>query len=243
MYRLWYVWPSFFNFRLRIYIGLALSECVCIMAGFGAYPVAFQSRPGGGPKEIVSLPLPLEKMTFDFETIHNIDAETTERCWTFREAMRSYNMCIQYWMASVVYQRFPSRKYRTLATLGVSAFWHGVHSGYYMCMMGAPLYLPIETLWDKLIRQKADGTMRKCIDVVFWVSKFFAFSYLGMAFLLMTIDKIWYYYNSVYHLGYVLWVVMYGVGVVLTKQQKAKDRKKEGAGEVKGELKTGVKQE
>lgn len=224
------MWPSFFNFRLRIYIGLALSECVCIMAGFGAYPQAFKSRPGGGPKDIVALDRPVEQSEFDFETIHNIDAETTERCWTFREAMRSYNMCIQSWMAVVVYQRFPNKRYRTLATLAVSSYWHGVHSGYYLCMMGAPLYLPIETLWDKLIRQGAKGTRRRVIDVVFWVSKFFAFSYLGMAFLLMTIDKIWFYYKSVYHLGYVLWVVMYGVGVLVAKERKRGERAAGGGG-------------
>lgn len=209
---------------MRIYIGLTLSECVCICAGFGAYPTAFRSRPGGGPKDIVALDKPVAESHFDFETIHNVDAETTERCWTFREAMRSYNMCIQYWMASVVYQRFPNKKFRTLATLGVSAFWHGIHSGYYMCMMGAPMYLPIETLWDKLIREKAQGMRRRIIDVVFWVSKFFAFSYLGMAFLLMTIDKIWYYYKSVYHIGYLIWLGMFGVGMLLLQQQK-----KEGA--------------
>lgn len=228
LYRLWYVWPSFFNFRLRIYIGLALSECVCIMAGFGAYPQQFKSRPGGGPRELVALSgEALQKAEYDFEAIHNIDAETTERCWTFKEAMRSYNMCIQSWMASVVYQRFPNKKYRTLATLAVSSYWHGVHSGYYLCMMGAPLYLPIEALWDKLIRQGAEGTQRKVIDVIFWVSKFFAFSYLSMAFVLMHMDKIWFYYNSVYHVGYILWVVMYGVGVVLTKSQKKGEKRRE----------------
>lgn len=240
------MWPSFFNFRLRIYIGLALSECVCIMAGFGAYPEAFKSRPAGGPREIVALANDKTPPVCDFETIHNIDAEMTERCWTFKEAMRSYNMCIQYWMASVVYMRFPSKKYRTLATLGVSSFWHGVHPGYYLCMMGAPLYLPIEALWDKLVRQPVveGSALRRAIDVVFWMSKFFAFSYLGMAFLLMDIDKIWFYYQSVYHVGYILWVAMYGVGVVLTKQQRGKERRREkDGGNGNGAQKTSVKQE
>lgn len=231
---------------MRIYIGLSLSECVCIMAGFGAYPTSFRSRPAGGPREVVHLePFAVAKANFDFETIHNIDAETTEKCWTFREAMRSYNMCVQYWMATVVYQRFPNKKFRTLATLGVSSFWHGIYPGYYLCMMGAPLYLPIETLWDKLIREKAEGVKRQVIDGVFWVSKFFAFSYLGMAFLLMTIDKIWFYYQSVYHIGYILWIAMYVGGLMLMKQMKKSGRKaerdgveeKSGRGEIKVESK------
>lgn len=49
---------------------------------------------------------------YDFETIHNIDAYTTDTCWTFREAMKSWNMCVQYWLAINVYKRFPSKNFR-----------------------------------------------------------------------------------------------------------------------------------
>lgn len=45
----------------------------------------------------------------------------------------------------------------------------------------------------------------------------------------MTIDKIWFYYNSVYHLGYVLWAVMYVSALVLGNMQKA-GRKREKVG-------------
>lgn len=56
VYRLLYVWPTFFIFRMRIYIGITLSECVCTMAGFGAYPKQSEAIPGGGPsKEYLSL--------------------------------------------------------------------------------------------------------------------------------------------------------------------------------------------
>lgn len=35
---------------MRIYIGITLSECVCTMAGFGAYPVGSDTACGCGPK-------------------------------------------------------------------------------------------------------------------------------------------------------------------------------------------------
>lgn len=38
LYRLSYVWPTFFIFRMRIYSGMILSECICTLSGFGAYP-------------------------------------------------------------------------------------------------------------------------------------------------------------------------------------------------------------
>lgn len=234
LYRLWYVWPTFFIFRMRIYIGITLSECVCTMAGFGAYPTVAQSTAGGGPRDgayyrTATDQLETSTATYDFETIHNVDAVTTDTCWTFREAMKSWNMCVQYWLAVNVYKRFPSKAYRVPVTLLVSAVWHGVYSGYYFCILGVPFYLPIEDIWNKLLRSKLDegkqatttaALRRHCINVLFWVSKFFAFSYMGIAFLLLTLDKIWFYYSSVYHLGYVYFAVMYVTGRVLLARQR-----------------------
>lgn len=196
------------------------------MAGFGAYPKEAGSRPGGGPsKEYLHYSQAPEKLEYDFETIHNIDPYKTDTCWTFREAMKCWNMCIQYWLAMNVYKRFPNKKFRTLATLAVSAYWHGIYSGYYLCMLGSPFYLPIEDLYNKLYRDEATGVGRRVFDVLCWISKFYAFSYMGIAFMLMTMEKSWYYYSSVYHLGYVLWAVMYAVGVMLMKQKKAKSKR------------------
>lgn len=241
LYRMWYVWPTFFIFRMRIYIGITLSECVCTMAGFGAYPTVAKSTAGGGPSvvgyrynELMGGGAHADgDGHYDYETIHNVDAYTTDTCWTFREAMKSWNMCVQYWLAVNVYKRFPSKAYRTPVTLLVSAVWHGVYSGYYFCILGAPVYLPIEDIWQRLLRNKADDAketnatwQRTAINVLFWVSKFFAFSYMGIAFLLLTLDKIWFYYSSVWHLGYVYFAVMYVVGRILLQQQKREHKRK-----------------
>lgn len=88
-----------------------------------------------------------------------------------------------------------TKYFRTHATLLVSALWHGVYPGYYFCILGAPFYLPIEDIYNKLFRKSAEGLTLQCINVVFWISKFFAFSYLGIAFQLLTIDRIWFYYK------------------------------------------------
>lgn len=54
-YRVFYMWPVFTTFRMRIYIGLLLSECACTMAGLGAYPVETKPRPGMGPSTNLEL--------------------------------------------------------------------------------------------------------------------------------------------------------------------------------------------
>lgn len=51
IYRFFYIYPSFFVFKMRIYAGMALSECVCTMAGLGAYPTVSNTVAGLGPKD------------------------------------------------------------------------------------------------------------------------------------------------------------------------------------------------
>ncbi|KAL5286735.1 MBOAT7 family protein [Megaselia abdita] len=225
IYRLFYVWPSFIIFRMRIYTGLTLSEAVCTNAGFGAYPNESEVANGEGPKtQYLQFKRSPEKHDYNFKTIQNIDVYNTETCYTFREAMKTWNICVQYWLAVNIYKRFPSKKYRTAVTLLVSSFWHGFQPGHYMCIMGAPFYVPVEDMLNKAIRKDATGVKRKVIDVIFWINKFFAFSYLAMAFLLLTMDKIWHYYSSVYHYGYVWYLVLLVTGISLLKMRKKERR-------------------
>ena len=55
IYRIAYMTPVFFNFRMRLYSGFVLSECGCISAGLGAYPSDSQPKPGSGPTNLLQL--------------------------------------------------------------------------------------------------------------------------------------------------------------------------------------------
>lgn len=80
---------------------------------------------------------------YNFETIHNIDeisAETND----VRGSLKSWNMTVQWWLAVNVHRRFPMRALRTTVTMLTSAFWHGVHSGYYLSMLTVPFILVAE---------------------------------------------------------------------------------------------------
>lgn len=81
-------------------------------------------------------------------------------------------------------------------------------------------------MWNSLLRKDATGVKRQVINVIFWISKFFAFSYLGTAFLLVSFGNIWKFYSSVYHIGYIGWAIMMGLGIFLTKQKKAAEKRK-----------------
>ncbi|GAB0095307.1 lysophospholipid acyltransferase 7 [Sergentomyia squamirostris] len=227
LYRLWYVWPVFFIFRMRMYIGLTLSECVCAAAGVGMYPKQWTPTPGKGPTTEVNKK-PTDDDEYDFETIRNNDVYTTETCWSFRQAMKSWNMCVQYWLVMVVYKRFPIRKIRTAATLLVSAYWHGVNPGYYFCIFAAPFYVAIEDICLKRVSKFFPEKNPLWVNVATWFFKFFAFSYMGIAFQLMTFPKIWNFYNSVFHFGYILWALQLVLALgwpMISKSLNGKSRK------------------
>ena len=97
---------------MRIYAGFTLSECACIMAGLGAYPVCSEPRPGQGPKKPELLaecgdPDQPDKEAVNFETVHNIDEWGADFVPSMREALRCWNMTVQHWLVMVVYKRFP----------------------------------------------------------------------------------------------------------------------------------------
>ena len=77
-WRLFYMTPGFFNFRMRLYTGFILSECSCIMAGLGAYPVKSDPKPGQGPSKLEQLTKVTSKDEMNFEAIHNIDEFAVE---------------------------------------------------------------------------------------------------------------------------------------------------------------------
>ena len=139
-WKMFYMMPIFFNFRMRIYAGFTLSECACIMAGLGAYPECSDPRPGQGP----SKPDMLENKELgqiNFQTVHNIDEWGSDFVPSMREALRCWNMTVQHWLVFIVYKRFPVRSLRTAMVMLVSSVWHGVHPGYYLSLGSVPLCL------------------------------------------------------------------------------------------------------
>jgi len=50
----------------------------------------------------------------------------------------------------------------------VSSIWHGVYVGYYLCLMSAPMYLPVEDVYVK-IRKGTTGLV--CVTVPYLLYK------------------------------------------------------------------------
>lgn len=106
----------------------------------------------------------MEALEYNYETTLCLDPYKTEFVPTMREAMKYWNISIQYWMASYIYRPFPYKKYRTLVTMVMSAVWHGMYAGYYFCISTVPFALMYEDVWVKLlINDNVKGIVSKII--------------------------------------------------------------------------------
>ncbi|XP_035207114.1 lysophospholipid acyltransferase 7-like isoform X2 [Stegodyphus dumicola] len=225
-YRVYYMTPSFFNFRMRIYAGFILGECVCIAMGLGAYPKSSNPLPGAGPTNYAALE-ELEKkqswssVEYSFETVNNIYEYGSEFWPTIREGIRAWNRTVQYWLACFVYKRLKAPKpVKMLITMMVSSFWHGVHPGYYLCLCSAPLFLFVEMEVEKAMSKHATYLQHVLFDWIWWVIKMQSFSYMGMAFLLLDIQSCLHFWKSIYFCGHIFIILIYFVAFWFNKKEK-----------------------
>lgn len=119
--------------------------------------------------------------------------------------------------------------YRVTITMLVSAFWHGVHSGYYLSMLTVPFILVAEDL----AKRKFRSLVRFCRKHDWWLESNFVihlsfqnpfvfdvfagfakvqwFSYMGIAFSLLAMDLTLNYWTSIYFIGHVAIIIVYAV--------------------------------
>ncbi|XP_039753969.1 lysophospholipid acyltransferase 7-like [Pararge aegeria] len=222
LYRMMYPWLLFAAFRQRIYSGMTLAESVCTSAGLGAYPVQGRNRSGHGPTVGY---LNLKKMPerearvakYDFKTVESMDVWGCETVVTLRDSMKVWNKAVQYWVAVVVYKRFPVPELKIHAALFVSVIWHGYQAGYFFCIYFCPFYLMAEDIYVRLYYKDATGIKKKIIGFIMWFLRSHSESYQAVAFLLLSFDRIWIYYTSMHHYWYVVWFAFLVLGIILNK--------------------------
>ncbi|KAG8181101.1 hypothetical protein JTE90_003150 [Oedothorax gibbosus] len=228
-YRVFYMTPSFFNFRMRIYAGFILGECVCIAMGLGAYPKLCNPQPGAGPTNFSALEEinkhSLHSIEYSYETVKNIFEYGSEFWPTIREGIRAWNRTVQFWLATFVYKQLSlSKPFKICITMLVSSFWHGVHPGYYLCLCSAPLFLFVESEVEKAFKRNAPHVQQVLFDWIWWFIKMQSFSYMGMAFLLLDIRNCLYFWKSIYFSGHIFIVLLYFLAKHVNKTTKLKQK-------------------
>ncbi|XP_034333714.2 lysophospholipid acyltransferase 7 [Magallana gigas] len=221
-FRLFYMVPMFTIFRTRLYMAWILSESMCMTSGLGAYPEASQPKCGQGPTDLKKLHESYESkdsVDYNYETIHSLSIYGCELGRTTKEGLRSWNMTVQYWLATYCHRRVPNslKAYRVAITMTVSAFWHGIYPGYYLSFLLVPVVLMAE---DNMRAAFRHGSQRwiESFDWACWFFKMRAFDYMCMGFLLLRLDYTLRYWKSIYFLGHVVTVLFLLIGMLFKKK-------------------------
>lgn len=230
-YRLWFSFPSFAQFRMRMYIGMRLAEIVIIMGGLGAYPDFCEPAtlgPTSNFEKLTALSADEEKASkekYNFVTVYSIEPYHTEFETTVRASMKYWNMTVQCWLTSYIYLR-SSKAYRTLFTFVVSAVWHGTSPGYFFSFVSVALFLPIEDIYRrKSNKMKVVPQVAILCRILAHQSKLYLFSYWVVLFRLLSFRPCLNYLSSVYFIPTILSTLgMYLASLVIFRNVRTSKR-------------------
>lgn len=228
-YRIIYAIGCYAGFRIRFYVAWILAEFACVTAGLGAYPKNSKTRPGMGP---TLSPVYPEKSTYinsdeyDFETIRNIDEYAVEMETTIRGVLKTWNKTVQYWLVWIVHKRFHEngKVLAMVATMTVSAYWHGLHGGYYLALLTVPYFYFTEAIALKALSQWKES---KWFTFGQWFFRNRAFDYMSVGFLLINGSDTWRYWSSIYFIGHGFAGLVLIISLIKLKVLVKKDTKEE----------------
>lgn len=206
-YRIWVSFLVFLWMRCRMYSAWMIAESICILNGIGIYPEESCPAAGKGPNKIDVFNEQMNGKTtkYNSEAVRNLDIWSVEFGGTFRGAMRAWNRTVQYWLANYVYKRVP-RAVGMLLTISVSAYWHGVHPGYYLSFLTVPLCTLAEDRIFSLVPRDSNGKLPFSFVIFWYIVRQLGFTLMASGFLLLTWRDTIRYWNSVYF--HVHWIMI-----------------------------------
>ncbi|KAI6233953.1 Lysophospholipid acyltransferase 7 [Aphelenchoides fujianensis] len=201
---------AFIYLRMRIYSAWMVAESICAISGIGIYAKNQNSEPGGGPKR--ALEAGEEVLEYDTATIDNLDIPQVENSDGFRSGMRAWNRTVQFWLANFVYKRSP-KSIRMPYTMFVSAFWHGVHPGYFLSFLTIPLCTAAEDVLFRHFAPVANGKRNRAFDLIWRFIRMRGFEMMACGFLLLTWTDTFRLWKNTY-----FWLHILSVSILLLQQ-------------------------
>ena len=108
--------------------------------------------------------------------------------------------------------------------LFVSAFWHGVHPGYYCTFLSVPFVVFAETGMIKLIHPYLTEKQKKWFEWVTWFCLYRSFEYTGVGFMLLRINKIWKVWTRMYFIGHIFIALFIIIPLIVPKRRSGEKK-------------------
>ncbi|XP_055019878.1 lysophospholipid acyltransferase 7 [Boleophthalmus pectinirostris] len=178
---------------------------------------------------ICIFPDPSAEEKYDFKTIQNIDCYNTDFCVKVRHGMRYWNMTVQWWLHHYIYPNAPFKSYTLRAgwTMFISAYWHGLHAGYYLSFLTIPLCIAAESAMEASVRSKLGPRGQSVFDWIHWFLKMRAYDYMCMGFVLLKAQDTVNYWMSIYFIMHIIAVMCIIVGKLLKSGKRELKRQEQ----------------
>lgn len=86
----------------------------------------------------------------------------------------------------------------------ISAYWHGLHVGYYLSFLTIPLCIAAESAMEASVRSRLGPRGQNIFDWVQWFLKMRAYDYMCMAFVLLSGSDTINYWSSIYFIVHII---------------------------------------
>lgn len=109
--------------------------------------------------------------------------------------------------------------------MAVSAFWHGIHPGYYLSFMLVPVIVFAEDAMISTFRKNSSENMQYWFD---WACLFFkmrGFDYMCMGFLLLKLDLTLAYWQSIFFIGHLVPILFIIISKIFKPKRKKEEKK------------------
>lgn len=118
----------------------------------------------------------------------------------------------------------------------ISAYWHGLHPGYYLSFLTIPLCIAAESAMEAAVRARLGPSGQSAFDWVHWFLKMRAYDYMCMGFVLLNAGDTVHYWTSIYFVVHV-----FAVGCIVFGRLAGGGKRRERRGETPTTM-TGVEQ-
>jgi lysophospholipid acyltransferase 7 len=96
--------------------------------------------------------------------------------------------------------------------MATSAYWHGLHPGYYLSMLTVVPNMAAEAAMIQAFHKDRSPWQQKAFRVFSWFWRMRSFDYMSMGFMLLSLEATLRYWSSIYFAGHVIIILCFLIG-------------------------------
>ena len=102
----------------------------------------------------------------------------------------------------------------------ISAFWHGVHPGYYVTFMSVPLMIFSDRQLSVMVKPYLRSERQMYyFEWVRWFLLYRIYEYLSVGFIMLKLDVVWSVFKQNYFIGHIIMVIISILPFILPKKK------------------------